>query len=98
MSPLGPQPPPRFELRAELLQLDQPLVPVAGVTVTVALRYTLSEPATGRVLYQRQLGQASEAALTEALLSPPERLRLANERALRGTISTLLRELVTLRP
>ncbi len=32
------------------------------------------------------------------MLSPPDRLRIANERALRSNIDRLLRGLVTLRP
>lgn len=98
MKPVSPQPP-RFELQAELLQLDQPLVPALGVTVDVAVRYTLVDRAAdGRVIYQRRIANSEEARLGEAVLSPSERLRIANERALRANIDLLLRDLVTLRP
>jgi hypothetical protein len=98
MQPAAPVPAPRFELQAELVQLDQPLVPAVGVTVGAAVRYTLVDRSDGRVLYQRRIANTDEAGFTEAIVSPNERLRLANERALRANIDLLLRDLVTLRP
>ncbi|MBW8844126.1 MAG: hypothetical protein JF607_04015 [Burkholderiales bacterium] len=98
MKPAAPLPVPRFELTAELVQLEQPLVPAVGVTVGVAVRYTLLEKADGRVVYQRLIANNNEARFSEAIVSPNERLRIANERALRANINLLLRDLVTLRP
>jgi len=99
MKSAAPLPAPRFTLQAELVQLDQPLVPAAGVTVGVAVRYTLVDKAgDGRIVYQRRIANTDEARLGEAILSPNERLRIANERALRANIDLLLRDLVTLRP
>lgn len=99
MKPLAPQPAARYELQAELVQLDQPLVPAMAVTVDVAVRYTLvDKTAEGRIVYQRRIANSEEARLGEAVLSPSERLRIANERALRANIDLLLRDLVTLRP
>ncbi len=97
MQPLAPEPATRFELRSELVQLEQPLI-AAGVTVSAAVQYRLVERASGRTVYQRRLSNAHTAELSEALLSQPERTRLANERALQVNIGMLLRELVTLRP
>ncbi|KQV50368.1 hypothetical protein ASC95_13395 [Pelomonas sp. Root1217] len=98
MKPLSPEPAPRFELQAELLQLDQPLVPAVGVTVGVAVHYTLVDKASGKAVYQRRIANTDEARFSEAIVSPNERLRIANERALRANIDLLLRDLVTLRP
>lgn len=98
MKPLSPEPAPRFELQAELLQLDQPLVPALGVTVGTAVRYTLVDKASGKTVYQRRIANTDEAGFSEAIVSPNERLRIANERALRANIDLLLRDLVTLRP
>jgi len=98
MRPMSPEPPARFELQAELLQLDQPLVPALGVTVGTAVRYTLVDKASGKTVYQRRIANTDEAGLGEAVLSPSERLRIANERALRANINLLLRDLVTLTP
>jgi hypothetical protein len=97
MKPPAPEPVPRFELQAEMLNLEQPLI-AAGVTVTVTVRYTLTDKASGKIVYQRPLSASSEAGFTEAMLSQPERTRLANERALRLNITMLLRDLVVLRP
>ncbi|MDR7269703.1 hypothetical protein J2X20_002332 [Pelomonas saccharophila] len=98
MKPLSPEPAPRFELRAELEALDQPMVPALGVTVGTAVRYTLVDKASGKTVYQRRIANADEARFSEAIISPNERLRIANERALRANIDLLLRDLVTLRP
>jgi hypothetical protein len=98
MKSAAPEPAARFELLAELVQLDQPLIAPAALSVTVAVRYTLTDKANGRVVYQRQLSNASEAGFSEAVLSIPERTRIANERGLRANIAMLLRELVALRP
>jgi hypothetical protein len=98
MKPLAPEPAPRFELQTELLQLEQPTVPAAGVTVGTAVRYTLVDRASGKAVYQRRIANTEEAGLGEAIVSPSERLRIANERALRANINLLLRDLVTLRP
>ena len=98
MKPLSPEPAPRFELQAELEPLDQPLVPALGVTVGTAVRYTLVDKASGKVIYQRRIANTDEARFSEAIVSPNERLRIANERALRANIDLLLRDLVTLRP
>ncbi|KQY86230.1 MULTISPECIES: hypothetical protein [Roseateles] len=98
MKPPAPEPAPRFELQTELLQLEQPTVPAIGVTVGAAVRYTLVDKASGRVVYQRRIANTEEAGLADAIVSPSERLRIANERTLRANISLLLRDLVTLRP
>lgn len=98
MIPLLPEPSPRFELQAELLELEQPQVPALGVTVGVAVRYTLVDKTGGHIIYQRRIASSEEARFSEAVVSPNERLRIANERALRANIALLLRDLVTLRP
>lgn len=98
MKPAAPLPPPRFELRARLEVLEQPFVAALGVTVGVAVRYTLVDLADGRTVYQRLITNTEDASLGDAVLSPSERLRIANERALRGNINLLLRDLVTVRP
>ncbi|MDR7333121.1 hypothetical protein [Roseateles asaccharophilus] len=98
MRALMPEPVPRFELQAHLVLLEQPTVPPLAATVGVAVQYTLTEKASGRVVYQRRIYNQEEAGLTDALVSPPDRVRIANERAVRANINLLLRDLVTLRP
>lgn len=98
MRPTAPEPAPRFELQAHLVLLEQPTVPPLGVTVGVAVLYTMTDKASGRVVYQRRIYNQDEASLGDAILSPPERVRIANERAVRANIGLLLRDLVALRP
>ena len=98
MRPPSPEPAPRFELQAQLVLLEQPLVPALGVTVGTAVQYTLVDKASGKIVYQRRIANTDEARFSEAVVSPSERLRIANERALRANIGLLLRDLVTLRP
>lgn len=98
MSPPAPQPPSRFQLEAHLVLLEQPMVPPVGVTVGVAVRYTLTDTTVGRVIYERRIYNQDEASFSDAMLSPSERLRIANERAVRANIVLLLRDLVSLRP
>ncbi|MDP1238567.1 hypothetical protein Q6335_27345, partial [Klebsiella pneumoniae] len=81
------QPAPRFELRAELVQLEQPVVSLIGVTVTVGVRYTLADLSSdSRIIYQRVISTQEEAGVGDAPLSPYERARIATERALRINI------------
>jgi len=98
MRPAAPEPAPRFELQAQLVLLEQPTVAVIGVTVGTAVHYTLVDKASGKLVYQRRIANIEEAGFGEAVLSPSERLRIANERALRSNINLMLRDLVTLRP
>ena len=98
MKPAAPQPAPRFELKSALVLLQQPPLAAAGVTVDVTMYYRLTDTHTGRIVYERRIANQQDAGLGDALLSPSERLRIANERALQANIGLLLRDLVTLRP
>lgn len=96
MLPASPQAAARYQLRAQLVSLVQPLV-AADTTVTTTINYALVEKANGAVLYQRSVRTAHTAEFTDALLSQPERARLANEGAVRQNIATALRDLMALR-
>ena len=93
----------RYQLSAKLSALQQPDLkwqPQALVSdnrVLATVDYTLKDKASGAVLYQRSIRTAHTAELTEALLFPPERLRLANEGALRQSLNLLLRDFAELR-
>jgi hypothetical protein len=97
LRPLAPEPAARYELRTQLLSLEQPLA-AAEVTVRAAVRYQLVERSGGRLLFDRTLRTEDKAGLSDALFSQPERLRIANERVLRANFALMLRELLTLRP
>lgn len=86
----------RFQLGTRLLKLEQPKV-AADLKVTLAIEYLLVETATGKPVYQRTIHTTHTAELGQALLSQPERTRLANEGAVRQSLVTLLRDLMALR-
>lgn len=98
MASSAPEPAPRFQLKAALMTLQQPVLAAASVTVDVTVYYQLTDRQTNRVIYERRIANQQEAGLGVSPLSPSERLRVANERALQANIGLLLRDLVTLRP
>jgi len=85
----------RYEMRAQLSQLKQPMVAL-NVKVELVMVYTVVERKTGATRYQRELRVPYTVDWTEALLDQNERMRMANEAALRKSISTMMRELVEL--
>jgi len=85
----------RYELRAQLTQLKQPMVAL-DVKVELIMDYAVVERKTGTKLYERQLRVPYTVEWSEALLDQNERMRMANEAALRKSISTLMRELLEL--
>lgn len=93
----------RYQLSARLSALQQPDLkwqPQALVSdnrVLATIDYTLKDKASGAVLYERSVRTAYTAELGAALLSQPERLRLANEGALRQSLNLLLRDFAELR-
>lgn len=96
MLPMAPGAGPKYQLRVQLLSLDQPLLATA-TTVTAAIQYSLVAKADGTVLYQRAVRTAATANLGDALLSPSERLRLASEAAVRSNIITVMRDLLSVK-
>lgn len=85
-----------YELQTELVGLDQPLVAL-DTTVKVAMHFRLVERSNQRLLYQRTVRAAHTSELGDALLSQPERMRMANEAAVRQGITAMLRDLPNLR-
>jgi hypothetical protein len=81
-----------FRLDAALLALDQPL---AGLDLEVRsrVRYRLTHAATGRTALEREVEAAYTAPFSAAFYAV-ERLRLANEGAIRENIRRFLRDLV----
>jgi hypothetical protein len=96
MLPMTAGPSVKYQLRVQLLTLDQPLV-AADTTVTAAIQYSLLAKADGAVLYQRAVRSTGTAGLGEALLSQTERLRLANEAAVRANIASAVRDLLSVK-
>lgn len=94
----------RYLLSARLVALQQPDLkwqPQALISenrVLATVEYTLIDKASGAVVYQRSMRSQHAAELSEALFSQSERLRLANEGALRESLKLLLRDFAELGP
>lgn len=84
----------RFRLDALLLTLDRPYAGFA-MTVTAAIAYRLTEVATGAVVYEKTLTGLGTATLDDAVTND-NRLRIADQRAVRASLQELVRELCAL--
>lgn len=84
----------RYQLTAHLQKLDQPMFG-ASMTVTATVNYTLTERATGKVVFERALATPYTAAWNAAFIGS-ERLKLANEGAIRTNIQRLIEALAGL--
>jgi len=84
-----------YQLDAQLVELEQPIIGV-NVKVVVTIAYTAVEKRSGTVLYQRRLRSQYVAEFGSAMLDPNERLRLANEGAVRNNVNLMMRDLIAL--
>ncbi len=96
MLPPSPQAPALYQLRVQMLSLVQPLV-AADTTVTLTISYSLLDRNSGAVLYQRAVRTAHTTDFGDSMLSLPDRMRRANEGAVRENIITAVRDLMALR-
>ena len=78
----------KYVLVAHLEKLDQPLFG-ASMTVTASVRYMLVERAGGKTLVEKVIAVPYTAAWNDAFLGA-ERLKLANEGAIRVNIQQLV--------
>lgn len=83
-----------YRLTAHLEALKQPVLGVS-MTVTARVNYTLHEAASGKTVYAKSIELPYTAAFGDALLGS-ERLRLANEGAIRVNVEALLNDLFAL--
>jgi hypothetical protein len=84
----------RFRLDAALLRLERPFAGFA-MTVTASVAYRLTDTATGAVVYQDTRTSLGTASLNDAIMNA-NRLRIADERALRANIRKLIEDLYAL--
>jgi hypothetical protein len=84
----------RFRLDATLLSLERPYAGFA-MTVTASVAYRLTDTATGAVVYQETRTSLGTATLNDAVLNE-NRLRIADERALRANLRKLIEDLYAL--
>lgn len=81
----------KYMLTAHLEKLDQPAFGV-NFTVTATVQYTLSERATGKDVFIRKVTTPYTASFGDAVLGV-ERLKLANEGAIRANIAKFLEDM-----
>ena len=86
--------PARYQLDATLLKLDQPVFGL-DLTVTCTTQYDLLEAGSGKRVYTRTVTTPFTARVSDAFIAV-ERLRIANEGAVRENIQQLLREILEL--
>jgi hypothetical protein len=84
----------RFRLDATLLGLSRPFAGFA-MTVAASVAYRLTDTATGAVVYQETRTSLGTASLNDAITNE-NRLRIADERALRANIQKLIGDLYAL--
>jgi hypothetical protein len=84
----------RFRLEAALLKLERPYAGFA-MTVTASIAYRLTETATGAVVYQDTRSSLGTASLNDAVTNT-NRLRIADERAIRANFRKLIEDLYAL--
>lgn len=85
----------KFTLTAHLLKLDQPMFG-ASFTVTATVQYALVERATGKEVLARTVSTPYTAAFSDAFMGA-ERLKLANEGAIRSNIAALIDALTAIK-
>jgi hypothetical protein len=85
----------KYTLVAHLENVDQPMAGFS-MTVTVTVSYSLVERATGKEVFRRQVSMPYTASATAAF-SGVERIRIANEGAVRANITKLIDELFALK-
>lgn len=85
----------KYLLTAHMERLDQPFMGL-DMTVTASVKYIVSERATGKEVLSRTVSIPYTAKLGDSLLGV-ERLKLANEGAVRVNITEFMNELFRLK-
>ena len=84
-----------FVLTADLMKLEQPFVGL-DMTVTSSVRYMVIERSSGKTVFDSTVTTPYTARFSDALIAL-ERLKLANEGAIRTNIGELLSQLMQLK-
>jgi hypothetical protein len=84
----------RFQLTADLIRVDQPMFGF-DMTVSATVRYSIVEQATGKEIFSRNIPTSFTATVSNAFVGA-ERLKLANEGAVRNNFAALIDELTRL--
>ena len=81
-----------YSLQAELVEVKQPVLGV-DMAVTTSVKYTLTNVATGEVVFSDTITSPYTAKLSDALVGT-KRLQLANEGSARENIGELIRRMI----
>ncbi|MFZ5783185.1 MAG: hypothetical protein ACOY4R_23530 [Pseudomonadota bacterium] len=84
----------RYRLDARLLTLNRPYAGFA-MSVTAAIAYRLTEATSGRVVYEKTVTGLGDASLDDAITND-NRLRIADQRAVRANLQRLVQDLYAL--
>lgn len=82
----------RFSLAAQLVQLKQPMMGL-DMTVTATVKYTLTDAASGKVVWSQEIVTPYTAKMSDAFVGV-KRLQLANEGAIKANIQKLVEALI----
>ena len=85
----------KYQLTADLTRLDQPMMGF-DMTVGSTVRYSLIEAQTRKEIYARVIQMSYTAKMSDAFVGS-QRLRLANEGAVKANIQAFVADLVALK-
>lgn len=83
-----------YQINADLVKMDQPLFGI-DMTVTAHVKYELIDRKNGTAVYKKELRIPFTATMGDAFLGV-ERLKIANEGAVKSNIKTFIEEIVLL--
>lgn len=86
----------RYQLTADLLNLDQPTFGL-DMTVSANVRYSLVEKSSRKEIFSKLIQETYTAKFSDAFAGA-ERLKLANEGAIKANIKVLINELSQVKP
>ncbi len=85
----------KYQLTADLTRLDQPMMGF-DMTVSSTVRYSLIETKTRKEVYARVIQIGYTAKMSDAFMGA-QRLKLANEGAIKANIGSFINDLVALK-
>jgi len=85
----------KYQLTADLTRLDQPVMGF-DMTVTATVRYSLVETSSRKELYSRVIQIGHTATMSDAFVGA-QRLKLANEGAVKANIQAFIGDLIALK-
>jgi hypothetical protein len=85
----------KYQLTADLTRLDQPLLGF-DMTVSSTVRYSLLETQTRKEIYSRVIQVSYTATVSDAFMGT-QRLKLANEGAVKSNIEAFIKDLIALK-